>query len=113
MDDVQQDDGTRLIKIEGCEYRVTKEQIVNWLECYGEVKSEIKEDHWIDENEEEEDGSNRSGIYSVLMKLERDIPELLPMYGRRIKIYHRGIQKFCKNCFGKHPTPNCGSQKVK
>ena len=47
-----------------------------------------------------------------LVKLDRDIPELLPMYGRRIKIYHGGIQKFCKNCFGKHPTKNCESQKV-
>ena len=25
-------DGTKLVKIEGCEYRVTKEQITDWLE---------------------------------------------------------------------------------
>ena len=29
------------------------------------------------------------------------------MNGRRIKIYHKGIIKLCKNCFGKHQKSEC------
>ncbi len=37
---------------------------------------------------------------------------MLPMSGRKIKIYYRGIQKLCTNCFGRHQKRNCHSRKV-
>ena len=108
--DTGSDDGTRIVKVEGCEYRITKEQILSWLELYGEVQSDVVEDCFDDDSED--DGTNRTGIYSVKMKLDMDIPQLLPMAGRRIKIYYRGIQKLCTNCFGKHTRRVCQSIKV-
>ena len=36
--------------------------------------------------DDETEGTNRTGNYSVLMKLDSNIPQLLPMAGRRIKI---------------------------
>ena len=36
------------------------------------------------------------------MKLETNIPQLIPMNGRRVKIYHKGIMKLCTKCFGNH-----------
>ena len=38
------DDGTRLLKVEGCNYRVTKEEIASWLGLCGGVKSVVMED---------------------------------------------------------------------
>ena len=41
-----------------------------------------------DENEsgEENGGTNRTGNYSVMMRLNSNIPQMLPMAGRRVKI---------------------------
>ncbi len=36
--------GLRYVKVEGCEYRVEKEQIISWLSNFGEIKSELTED---------------------------------------------------------------------
>ena len=47
------------------------------------------------------------------MKLHTPIPQLLPMWGKRIRIYHRGVQKLCTNCYGAHARRNCRSKKVR
>ena len=46
--------GTKLVKIECCKYRVTTEQITDWLKLYGELASEIKEETYILEDEDED-----------------------------------------------------------
>ena len=33
------------------------------------------------------------------MEIRNPIPQFLPMDGKRIKIYHKGIKKWCTNCF--------------
>ena len=33
------------------------------------------------------------------------------MWGKRIRIYYRGVQKLCPRCFGNHPRRNCKSEK--
>ena len=111
FDNAPKDDGQKVVKIEGCEYRVTKDEILQWLSFYGEVTSNLEEDVFKDEFVS--DGNNRTGNYTVMMKLDRPIPQLLPMCGRRIKMYHAGIQKLCTNCFGPHRKQHCeSSEKV-
>ena len=108
-----QDEGFRWVKVEGCEYRLEEKQIVDWLSHFGEVKSEISED-----THEGSDDSNDdlppvgNGIYSVRMKLKKDMPQLIPMHGKRIRLYYRGIIKRCANCFGAHQRKNCKEGKV-
>ena len=46
-----------------------------------------------------EDGEDRTGNYCVKVKLGKDIPQLLPMWGRRVKIFYVGIQKLCSLYF--------------
>ena len=38
------DDGTRLIRIIGCDYKLSESEITDWLTQFGEVKSEITEE---------------------------------------------------------------------
>ena len=102
-----QDDGTRLIKIEGCEYRVPELALTEFLEFFGEIKSEIVEDTFADGLSppgSENCGTNRTGTYSVSIKLNRKIPQLLPIMGKRVRIYYPGIQKLCPIALGH--TPN-------
>jgi hypothetical protein len=37
---------------------------------------------------------------------------LIPMHGKRIRLYYRGIIKRCTNCFGAHQRKNCKEEKV-
>ena len=100
----------RVIKIEGCDYRVEESTIISFLEHYGEVLSEMVED--VFEDDEDSDGVNATGIYSIKMRLTRNIPQMVPLDGRRIKFYYRNIQKQCTKCFGPHLGRNCANEKV-
>ena len=102
------DDGTTVVKIEGCDYQVPEEQILTWLSHYGEFVSGLEEDQFKDN--EVTGGNNRTGNYSVIMKLEHKIPQLIPMNGRRVKIYHKGIDKLCTRCFAGHRKSECKSE---
>jgi hypothetical protein len=48
----------------------------------------------------------------VKIKLRRDVPQIFKKKRKRIKIYYKGIQKLCPNCFGPHPKQACHSNKV-
>jgi hypothetical protein len=111
--DNYQDEGFRWVKVEGCEYRLEEKQIVDWLSHFGEVKSEISEDtHEGSDDSGDDLPPVGNGIYSVQMKLTRDMPQLIPMHGKRIRLYYRGIIKRCTNCFGTHQRKNCKEEKV-
>ena len=43
-----------------------------------------------------------NGKYIVKMKIEREIPELIPMFDQKIKIHYSGIKKVCKCCLTYH-----------
>ena len=66
--------------------------------------SEIREKTFDEPHDQE--GSNRTGIYSVKMKLHQQIPEWLPLEGLKIKIQYHNIQRLT-NCFGKHLRKEC------
>jgi hypothetical protein len=104
-------DWTRVVKIEGCNYRIQKDMIMEWLGFYGEIQTDLVED--VFEDSEDSEGENTTGVYSVKMKLHSNIPQFLPIDGRRIKIYYRNINKLCTNCFGEHNKRNCKEEKVK
>ena len=35
-------DATKDVKIDGCNYKISEKQIRDWIEVYGEIRSEIK-----------------------------------------------------------------------
>ncbi len=72
------------MKVEGCEYRVEKEQIISWLSNFGEIKSKLTEDVYEESDDSENDMPLGNGIYSVKMKIEKDLPQFMPMHGNRV-----------------------------
>ena len=99
----------RWVKIEGCEYQLTEDQIAQGLEPFGELLTPIREDIFDCSDTEGELVGN--GTNSVKMKLARPVPQFLPMHGRKIRIYHNGITKLCTNCFGQHTRRQCKNPK--
>ena len=39
MDEELLEEGVKIVKVEGCEYRISEEEIIAWLSLYGEVVS--------------------------------------------------------------------------
>ena len=108
------DEGIRILKIDGCDYKIPEDILIQFLSCYGVIMSEVLEDLFEDGlcPASTSGGLNRTGIYSVKIKLNRDIPQILPILGKRIKVHYKGIQKLCLNCFGPHPKQVCHSRKI-
>ena len=100
-----QEDGSTQIKITGCEYKVSSQQLKEVLSHWGTVTSEPKEEVFHDPHDT--DGTNRTGVYVVRMILENEIPELIPFSGLRIKIQHPDIKKLCTSCYGEHLRKTC------
>ena len=89
------DPSIRWVKVEWAEYSLRNEQIMEWLEHYGAKAGELTED--IHPDSDSDDSPIGSGTYSVKMRLTRDIPQLLPMFGRRIRIYPEEYNNFAQN----------------
>jgi hypothetical protein len=109
----REEDGIRWVKVEGADYRLTKDEILDWLEVWGEAIGDIKEDlheDTIDPDSNTEPLGN--GNYSVKMKLREFPPQHVPMCGRRIRLYYKGIIKKCGKCFGNHRNNECDQQRV-
>jgi hypothetical protein len=110
-----QDDGTRTVRIEGCEYRIPKETLIRVLSFYGTVITDVVEVMFADGGDPDiaENGSNRTGTYAAKVRLTKKIPQLLPVLGKRIRISYPGVQRLCTNCFGSHGRQSCQSKKMK
>lgn len=90
--------------------RAPREQILEWMDLYGERAGELTED--VCPNLDSDTDPICMGTYSIKMRLRKNIPQLIPMWGKRIRVYHRGVQKLCNNCYGPHPRRNFKSEKV-
>jgi hypothetical protein len=108
------DDGTRRVRIVGCDYKLLESEIQDWLSIYGEILSDITEEIY----EDRDDPNSHSyppvgnGKYVVTMRLKKDIPNWLPIYGRRICIEYKGIKKQCNWCYGPHMRKFCKNEKM-
>jgi len=106
----------RWVKIEGTSLNIKEEEITKWLSVYGELLTEIEEEEIRFSDEDDSEGSEiqlGTGKFSVKMRITADIPQYLPMFGHKAKIYYRGIKKTCTNCYkGGHYRKDCQAEKV-
>jgi hypothetical protein len=79
------------IKVEGAEYELPKDEIVAWLGKFGNPVTELTEDKERDSSDSDEN-EYFNGIYSIKMDLETKPPQFLPISGKKIRIYYKGIE---------------------
>jgi hypothetical protein len=89
------------------------------MEKLGVLVTEITEDRVNLDSETDSDADDNpdgfsvgTGTYSVRMRLHSDLPQFVPICGKRIRLYYKGITKQCTNCFGPHIRKNCNSPRV-
>ena len=91
------------IKLEGCNYQLTEEEILTVLDSYGATQGEMEE---VAVNTP--DGEFGTGSYVIKIKLDRHVPNIVPMYGLQIKVSRKKTKKQCSKCFGYHkPSTKC------
>ena len=105
------DDGSRTIRIIGCEFRLSESEILSWLSCFGEVLSEITEEQFESEGLDPDLPPVGNGVYNVRMRLKMDLPNWLPMYGKKICVEYPGARRQCSGCYGYHARKFCRSEK--
>jgi hypothetical protein len=82
---------------------------VAWLRKFGNPVTELTEDKERDSSDSDEN-EYFNGIYSIKMDLETKPPQFLPISGKKIRIYYKGIDKRCVKCFGTgHLKKDCTS----
>ena len=118
---------TRWIKIEDTQYKLDGQQIRTWLEQFGNLQTEIEEEGKPGSQEDPDDDPDLSegekeylkgmmevgsGILTTKMILYKNMPQYLPMFGRKIRIYYKGIERTCTNCYGNgHIRRGCPNKK--
>ena len=90
-ENVNMGDGSTLVKISGCEYKISEERLNDVLSHWGVLSSRIREEVFVDPHDKE--GSNRTGIYTVRMTLHQKIPEWLLLDGLRVRVQHPVMHK--------------------
>jgi hypothetical protein len=67
----------------GFDYKISIEMIQSCLGTYGKVQLELLDDVFEDSEDSKE--TNALGVYAGIVKMNSDIPQLLPMDGRRVE----------------------------
>ena len=108
------DDGTKMVRIIGCDHKLLESEILDWLALFGDVLTEILEELYEDPNDQsgKELPPIGNGNYLVKMKMNKDLPNVLPIYGRRIIMDHKGIRRQCNDCYGPHIRNYCKNKKM-
>ena len=106
----ESDSNLFVVTLSGCDYSVEEEEMREWLSLYGEVFGSITENMHSDEKTNAKPTGN--GTYSAKMRLDANIPQFLPMYGKKVRVDHKGQQIMCTNCYGKHPRKVCKSERL-
>jgi len=105
----------RWVKLENCAWAFKEEKVSEWLSLYGVMLSPLEEEEQKFDSDDSDDCEDPvgNGNLATRMRLEKKIPQFLPMLGRKIRVYYRGIEKLCINCYKPgHIKRDCKNQTV-
>ena len=95
------------INIEGSNYELKESHILSWLSNYGVVESNIEEEAVV-LGEDCKAIQVGTGTYLSRVSLKRRIPNVVPMQGKKIRIWYQGVKIQCRTCYGHHKRDvNC------
>jgi len=96
-----EDDGTRTVIFEKCGWKITHDEIDRWASHYGQVLSKVREatDNDLDPDVQPDGNTVGCGNLQVTMRVRKVIPQFLPMFGYKVKVYYKDIPKLCTNCY--------------
>lgn len=116
------DPNIKWITIDTHGYDLDEEQVRLGMSSFGMLLTEFREQtlrFTEEEIEEMRDGGLEDlepiglGTYSVKMRMDREMPQLLPLGGKKIRVYYKGIRKLCNNCFEPgHLKRDCKKERV-
>ena len=87
-DDKEVNKDIKDVRIEGSNNELQEDQIVSWLENYGTAESKIEEEAIVVKfGRGGEDVLVGTGTYLVQMKINKLIPNILPIQGKKIKVW--------------------------
>ena len=92
-------DNSKEVRIDGCNYELSSLEITSWINQYGEVTSELEE---IATTRESDGKIIGTGSYTLKVRLNRLIPNIIPMHGLKIKFSYQSIIKQVSNCYEYH-----------
>ena len=83
-------DNSKEVRINSCNYELSEVEITNWIKQYSVITSELEEIATTR-------GSGRvtigTGSYILKVRLNRLIPNIIPMHGLKIKCFYQGVKK--------------------
>ena len=114
-DTTPRENDVRWVKLENCAWAFKEEKVMEWLSLYGEILSPLEEEEQRFDSDDSDDCKDPvgNGNLATKMRLSKSVPQFLPMLGRKIKVYYRGITKLCINCYEPgHIRKDCPNQTV-
>jgi hypothetical protein len=72
-------------------YQLSKVQIRSWLNLYGKVYGDVMMEEAI--KDEIDKSFKGSGTYLAEVEMTKRLPNLIPMFGIRVMLSHKGIKK--------------------
>ena len=102
----------RWVTVENCQWAFEEKEMTEWLGKYGTLMNQISEKQHQFADSEDNGEPLRTGHLSVKMEILKPIPQFLPIRGRKIRIYYRGIVRMCVNCYEEgHIKANCKNER--
>jgi len=107
------DDGTRKVTFKKCGWKLTHPQVERWASYYGIVMSPVTEAvrDDLDPDVQPEFNTVGNGDLQITVRLKRPIPQFLPMFGYKVRVFYKDIPRMCTNCFVTgHLKKDCPNQ---
>ena len=95
------------VSLFGCDFGFSRDMLVQWMGAFGTV---------LDEPLEIVDESIRgkgTGDFTINLKLKKNIPQFLPINGKKVRVSYRGMKRLCNSCFEPgHERRDCKAERI-
>ena len=83
------------------------------MEKYGTILVPINEEVHEFGEEDSDDEEVGTGNFVLTMKIAKQIPQFLPMWGKKVEIYYRGMPQLCLHCYRPgHRKIDCKNERI-